>query len=394
MGSMALFPLGGLRRWLRPGAPSPPAARRQRRNWGRRAPAGKDRRWVDCLAVWLRCQLGGASISVAADAAATRGSNAAGSGMAALDALADRVTADAKSDRRVRLGEPVVVRVRPRAVLRRPSVHSTATGASAYAALHEDRTNVRDIAGCSSTLPVRPTSLRHSLLGDGLDMQTRRNDHCETWIVPEAASVLGISPSTASTRPDCVSKAPQAALRAEGLPRPTFHQLRLGAASLLLLSGVPLPVVSRLLGHSTVAITLDIDGRIGVDVQLQAAAAMDGFFYYVVTWPSGRKWSTKWQTMGRASSPDPFLSLDIGTLRTQMGGEGEIRTREAFPPGCFQDSCLQPLGHLSTGHGYATTAGSHSPMSDSVPRHGVPVQPRAAARAAVSRTEPVSCRTP
>jgi integrase len=66
--------------------------------------------------------------------------------------------------------------------------------------------------------------------------------------------------------------------KAEGWPRLTFHQLRHGAASVLLSSGVLLPVVSRLLGHSPVASTLDIYGHTGLDVQRQTAVAMDMLF--------------------------------------------------------------------------------------------------------------------
>ncbi|MBD0328299.1 MAG: site-specific integrase [Pyrinomonadaceae bacterium] len=58
-------------------------------------------------------------------------------------------------------------------------------------------------------------------------------------------------------------------LKKAGLPRVTFHQLRHGAASYLLSQRVPVPVVSRYLGHANPSITLSvyshmIDGDEGI----------------------------------------------------------------------------------------------------------------------------------
>lgn len=65
------------------------------------------------------------------------------------------------------------------------------------------------------------------------------------------------------------------ALEDAGLPPVTFHALRHGCASLLLSSSVPLAMVSRILGHSTVALTADVYGHIGVEAMRVAATAMD-----------------------------------------------------------------------------------------------------------------------
>ena len=65
-------------------------------------------------------------------------------------------------------------------------------------------------------------------------------------------------------------------LRKAGLPETlTYHQLRHGAASFLLNQNVPIPVVSRYLGHSDPGITMKvyahmIDGMEGI-----AAHGMD-----------------------------------------------------------------------------------------------------------------------
>ena len=62
-----------------------------------------------------------------------------------------------------------------------------------------------------------------------------------------------------------------AATRA-GLPHTGLHTLRHSAASVMLTHGVPLKVVSEILGHSSIVITGDIYGHVAPDV---SRGAMD-----------------------------------------------------------------------------------------------------------------------
>jgi integrase len=59
-----------------------------------------------------------------------------------------------------------------------------------------------------------------------------------------------------------------------GLPRIRFHDLRHTAATLLLLQGVHVKVVSEVLGHSSITITLDRYSHVLPDMQRDAALAM------------------------------------------------------------------------------------------------------------------------
>lgn len=61
-----------------------------------------------------------------------------------------------------------------------------------------------------------------------------------------------------------------------GLPRQRFHDLRHGAASLLLASGVQLAEVSKLLGHSELRLTSDLYSHLMKQTAARAAAVMDG----------------------------------------------------------------------------------------------------------------------
>ncbi|WIG60724.1 MAG: hypothetical protein OJF49_003472 [Ktedonobacterales bacterium] len=59
-----------------------------------------------------------------------------------------------------------------------------------------------------------------------------------------------------------------------GLPRLRFHNLRHTAATLLLGARVNPKVVSEMLGHASVSITLDIYSHVIPDMQQDAAAVM------------------------------------------------------------------------------------------------------------------------
>jgi integrase len=66
-----------------------------------------------------------------------------------------------------------------------------------------------------------------------------------------------------------------AALATAELPRIRFHDLRHTAATLALMQGVHPKVVSEMLGHGTVGLTLDTYSHLLPTMHRQAAAAMD-----------------------------------------------------------------------------------------------------------------------
>jgi integrase len=63
--------------------------------------------------------------------------------------------------------------------------------------------------------------------------------------------------------------------RHAGVPTIRFHDLRHTAATLLLLQGVNAKVVSEMLGHASVTITLNLYAHVLPDMQKDAAAAID-----------------------------------------------------------------------------------------------------------------------
>lgn len=61
-----------------------------------------------------------------------------------------------------------------------------------------------------------------------------------------------------------------------GLPNIRFHDLRHTAATLLLSQKVNVKVVSEMLGHADISITLRIYAHVIPDMQQEAANIMDG----------------------------------------------------------------------------------------------------------------------
>jgi len=64
-------------------------------------------------------------------------------------------------------------------------------------------------------------------------------------------------------------------LRSAGLPRIRFHDLRHTAATLLLGQGVHPKIVSEMLGHTSIGITLDLYSHATPTIQKEATAAFD-----------------------------------------------------------------------------------------------------------------------
>ena len=79
-------------------------------------------------------------------------------------------------------------------------------------------------------------------------------------------------------RPDRVSSAFRRASIRAGLEGLRFHDLRHTHASLMLMMGVPLKVVSERLGHGGIAITADLYGHVAPSVQRDSARAFGEFW--------------------------------------------------------------------------------------------------------------------
>ena len=101
-------------------------------------------------------------------------------------------------------------------------------------------------------------------------------------------------------------------LKKADLPDIRFHDLRHTAATLMLLNGIPIIVVSRRLGHSKPSVTLDIYGHYLPGMQEKVASLMDELVTPV---------ETKWQPIGNRSfdpaQSAPDLTANVAAPRRE-----------------------------------------------------------------------------
>ena len=76
-------------------------------------------------------------------------------------------------------------------------------------------------------------------------------------------------------------------LKGAGLPRVRFHDLRHSVASLLLAEEVHPKIVSELLGHSEIGITMDLYSHVTLTLAQQAADTLDRLLGWQDGWQAG-----------------------------------------------------------------------------------------------------------
>ncbi len=95
------------------------------------------------------------------------------------------------------------------------------------------------------------------------------------WVArPLGADLVFRTPFGTAVDPDNFRNLTYRVTEAAGLGRWSPHELRHSAASLLLAMGVPLKLVSDVLGHSSIRITADVYGHLLDDAKAEAANAM------------------------------------------------------------------------------------------------------------------------
>ena len=85
------------------------------------------------------------------------------------------------------------------------------------------------------------------------------------------SGVVFTAPDGQPLMPFSTSRSFSRLVAAHGMPHMTFHGLRHLYASLLLNAGVPMAVVSKILGHSSIQLTVNTYGHLLDDAAMEAA---------------------------------------------------------------------------------------------------------------------------
>ena len=105
----------------------------------------------------------------------------------------------------------------------------------------------------------------------GVQMQSRL-DYGDLW---ENTGYVFTQLNGSPMDPDMISKQFPKIVKAHGLPHLTFHGLRHAHATMALTAGVNPKIVSERLGHSSVAVTMDIYSHVLPGMQAEAALAVE-----------------------------------------------------------------------------------------------------------------------
>jgi len=96
---------------------------------------------------------------------------------------------------------------------------------------------------------------------------------CPYW--QNAEIVFATEAGTPIEAGNMIRRSFQPLLARAGLPRIRFHDLRHTAATLMLSQGIHPKIASEMLGHSTIAVTLDLYSHVTPTMQRQATEALD-----------------------------------------------------------------------------------------------------------------------
>lgn len=89
------------------------------------------------------------------------------------------------------------------------------------------------------------------------DLMAMLRDHRRAQVAETASEYVFSQPNGAPVDPFQLTRSLHASLAAAGLPHQRFHDLRHAAATLMIEAGVEIAVVSKILGHESIATTAD-----------------------------------------------------------------------------------------------------------------------------------------
>jgi integrase len=117
------------------------------------------------------------------------------------------------------------------------------------------------------------STLHCSFMGDGVDRGCRGCTIAYAHGIVHKALADGVDADLLEEVPEVVTDRWRCRWPAPDLPRIRLHDLRHTHATLLLAAGVPIKVVSERLGHTTIALTMDVYAHVLPAMDRDAAVA-------------------------------------------------------------------------------------------------------------------------
>ncbi|MGQ0776791.1 MAG: site-specific integrase [Pseudonocardiales bacterium] len=201
--------------------------------------------------------------------------------------------------------------------------------------IHPTRGNLSDVAG---RLMFTAPKTKGSAAGVGLSgrvvaalkRQAARQavERAEWAEAYEDDELVFARENGAPLRPDGVLAQFHVLSEAAGLPRVRLHDLRHLAATLMISSGVPLPLVSKTLRHAQTAITADLYGHLTQEAALAAADSL-GEVLDAAAAELVNERAARAATTVRSHDLDPRLLS--GSVCGETAGQGWSRLGESNP---------------------------------------------------------------
>jgi hypothetical protein len=138
----------------------------------------------------------------------------------------------------------------------------------------------------------------------------------------------------APLRPEYVTRRFVAITRATGLRQVRLHDLRHGAASLMLAAGVPMAIVSKMLRHSSTGITVDTYGHLSEETARTASDAMAAALEQAFETAAPAAGDHTATTTGAASAPTVGRTTERAGQNSGPRGDRTLNPRIKSPLLC------------------------------------------------------------
>jgi len=220
------------------------------------------------------------------------------------------------------------------------------------------RRSLQRLDGTFRALEPKTAKSRRTLPLPEVALQALRDHRQQQAAVPVSGAYIFCQADGQPLHPTTARRALQTVLRDAGLPAMPFHALRRTAASLLLAQGTHPRVVMELLGHSTIALTMNTYSHVIPALEREAADQMERL-------PTRRLRRTPVRSLATDSATNATTPVLPGRLRTGVFVLRGMEATTGFEPVyTVLQTAPWPLGHVATRIALAAPRGFEPRFTD------------------------------